>query len=241
MKKSKGQAVAGIEAEDKAGGEGADGESAVGRSYRMLQSMVLSFEIKPGERINESELSKRLGVSRTPLREALNRLVSENFVDFVTTKGFFRKTIKIREIYDLIELRIALEVAGGKLAVKHASDEAVGTLFAFMHRIEDIGALPLAEVVALDEQFHEMLVGFSGNVEIFNALRSVNARIRPLRYLGVDRDRILLGDKQQRQICQALKRRDADRLAALLTAHIHRSQDEVESAVRELYGRIYTA
>ena len=101
--------------------------------------------------------------------------------------------------------------------------------------------MPLSEIVALDEQFHEKLVGFSGDEEIHNALRSVNVRIRPLRYLGVDPDRMALGDKQQREICEALRQRDADRIGTLLAVHIHRSLEDVEAAVRELYGRIYAA
>ncbi|WP_454749046.1 GntR family transcriptional regulator [Ciceribacter selenitireducens] len=216
-----------------------DQESAVKRSYRMLQEMVLSFEIKPGERINESELSKKLGVSRTPLREALNRLASENFVDFVTAKGFFRKEIKTREIYDLIELRIALEVAGAKLASKNASDEAIEELFDFMQEIHNIRAMPLAYVVSLDEKFHETLAGLSGNGELLAALRSVNVRIRPIRYLAVDPERMTLGELQQKEICIALKNRQVERLEELLTVHIYRSLTEVEQAVRELYGKIY--
>lgn len=214
-------------------------ESAVKRSYRLLQDMVLSFELKPGERINESELSKKLGVSRTPLREALNRLASENFVDFVTAKGFFRKAIKTREIYELLELRIALEVAGARLAARNASDEAIEELHVYMENMHDLRTMPLTEVVALDEKFHETLVGLSGNSEILNALRSVNARIQPIRYLGVDEARMALGEQQQREICMALKQRDAERLVELLTIHIYRSLPDVETAVRELYGRIY--
>lgn len=108
-----------------------------------------------------------------------------------------------------------------------------------MENMHDLRTMPLTEVVALDEKFHETLVGLSGNGEILNALRSVNARIRPIRYLGVDEARMTLGEMQQREICIALRQRDVERLVELLTIHIYRSLPDVETAVRELYGRIY--
>lgn len=66
-----------------------DRGSAAERSYRQIQDMVISFAIRPGDRINESALSRKLGVSRTPFREALNRLASDGFLDFVPAKGAF--------------------------------------------------------------------------------------------------------------------------------------------------------
>ena len=60
----------------------AGGDTAVGRAYSAILDMALSFALKPGERLNETQLSRELGVSRTPLREAMNRLVSENVLDF---------------------------------------------------------------------------------------------------------------------------------------------------------------
>src|SRR5713226_2915995 len=64
-------------------------DSVVDRVYEQLKAMAVSYELKPGERLNEGELAKRLGVSRTPLREALNRLNTEGFLRFTPGKGFF--------------------------------------------------------------------------------------------------------------------------------------------------------
>ena len=64
-------------------------DSIVDRVYEQLKAMAVSYEFKPGERLNEGELAKRLGVSRTPLREALNRLNTEGFLRFTPGKGFF--------------------------------------------------------------------------------------------------------------------------------------------------------
>ncbi|ASW04142.1 GntR family transcriptional regulator [Paraburkholderia aromaticivorans] len=217
------------------------GETAVQRSYDAIMAMVHSFQLRPGERLNESSLSRELGVSRTPLREAMNRLVSENVLDFVPTKGFFRKVIKPREIYELYELRLALESAGARIAVVKSSDEDIDRVGAVLRQFTGIESQPfeIPRVVPYDELFHETIMSLSGNSEMLNALRSVNIRIRALRYLGVGASRFAAGQKEHRQIYSALKRRDADAVVELLTTHIGPRLEEVERNVRELYGRIY--
>lgn len=214
-------------------------ETATEMSYRLIQDMVISFGIRPGERVNESELSRRLGVSRTPLREALNRLASENFLDFVPAKGFFRKEVRPREVYDLLELRIALETAGARLAVENAGDEDIAAMRALAYELTNIADLAPSAIVPRDESFHETLVGLSGNGEMVQALRAVNMRIRPLRYLGLQRPRIVAAHNQHEDAHAALARRDTPRLQAILTEHIWRSREDIENTVRELYGRIY--
>lgn len=216
-----------------------DSGSAVEKSYRQIQDMVISFAIRPGERINESELSRKLGVSRTPLREALNRLASENFVDFVPAKGFFRKKVKPKEIYDLMQLRIAIETAAARLAVEKATPTQVALLGEIVEDLADMRRLAPSSIIPKDELFHETLTGLSGNNEMLQALRSVNIRIRPLRYLAVDDRRLELGQEQHIAVHDALRRRDAAGLVELLDLHITRPLDDIERAVRELYGRIY--
>jgi len=216
-----------------------DSGSAVEKSYRQIQDMVISFAIRPGERINESELSRKLGVSRTPLREALNRLASENFVDFVPAKGFFRKKVKPKEIFDLVQFRIAIEAAAVRLAVDQATTAQIDLLGEIVEELANMRTLPPSSIIPKDELFHETLVGLSGNNEMLMALRSVNIRLRPLRYLAVDDDRLERGQREHRQMHAALTKRDAATLAETVTLHILRPLDEIERAVRELYGRIY--
>ncbi|MGA0565596.1 GntR family transcriptional regulator [Ancylobacter sp. VNQ12] len=216
-----------------------DSGSAVEKSYRQIQDMVISFAIRPGERINESELSRKLGVSRTPLREALNRLASENFVDFVPAKGFYRKKVKPKEIFDLMQLRIAIETAAARLAVEKATPVQVAVLGKVLQDLADMRRLAPSGIIHKDELFHETLTGLSGNNEMLQALRSVNIRIRPLRYLAVDERRLELGQEQHIAIQDSLRRRDTKYLIELLEKHITRSLNDIERAVRELYGRIY--
>src|SRR5258708_8541307 len=103
-------------------------DSIVDRVYEQLKARAVSYEFKPGERLNEGELAKRLGVSRTPLREALNRLNTEGFLRFTPGKGFFCRELDAHEIFDLYELRKSIELASIRLAIKRAKDEHTAAL-----------------------------------------------------------------------------------------------------------------
>ncbi len=84
-------------------------EGSVERAYEALRKMAINFEFKPGERLNETALTKTLDVSRTPLREALNRLVAQGFLTFELGKGFFCRALSPEKVFELYQLRCALE------------------------------------------------------------------------------------------------------------------------------------
>src|SRR5688572_5170549 len=79
--------------------------------YDRIKSMAVTFAIRPDARVNEVELSKALNVSRTPLREALNRLLVEGFLTRAPNRGFIGRSLDARQIYDLYELRRVLETS----------------------------------------------------------------------------------------------------------------------------------
>ena len=85
-------------------------EGRVEELYTQLKELVVIFRIKPGERINEGALAKELNASRTPLREALNRLVAEQLVEFFPGKGFFCRELDPQSIFELYEARETVEI-----------------------------------------------------------------------------------------------------------------------------------
>src|SRR5690606_13229721 len=188
-------------------------DSTVDRVYNQLRSMAIGYEFKPGEKLNEVALAKRLEVSRTPLREALNRLGIEGLLRFQPGKGFFCRDLDVHEIFNLYELRNATGPEPGDRSV--------------------------AELVDLDESFHETLLALSGNTEMLRVLRNINARIRFVRWIDMR-----LGDRrnsqlEHRRIVEALLARDEAACVGLLEKHIERRLDQVTSAIREGYAQIY--
>src|SRR3546814_18298084 len=92
--------------------------------------MAATYEFKPGERINEIELSKRLEVSRTPLREVLNQLMVEGFLERTANKGFTSRPLDAKQVFDLYEYRLGIETAIARLACTRATDAGIDALAA---------------------------------------------------------------------------------------------------------------
>jgi DNA-binding GntR family transcriptional regulator len=215
-------------------------DSVVDRVYEQLKAMSVSYEFKPGERLNEGELAKRLGVSRTPLREALNRLNTEGFLRFTPGRGFFCRELDAHEIFDLYELRKSIEVASVRFALKRAKDEDIDALLAFLDATgPDPGERSSVELVALDETFHERLMGMSDNAEMLRVLRNVNARIRFVRWIDMDRINRTNTQAEHRAVVVALKARDEAACTSVLEKHIDRRLDTITAAIKEGYAQIY--
>lgn len=214
-------------------------QSAVDRVYNELRRMSMTFRFLPGERLNEALLAKELGVSRTPLREALNRLSAEGFLTFSANNGFFRKMIDVKEIFDLYEFRMYLEQSAVKLAVDRATDEQLKQLELFSaESARQDSTRNIDDLVALDEQFHEMLVGLAGNTEMLESLRNINARIQFVRWLDMSERR---GEtqNQHQQIVAALRNRDGAEADRCIHAHISHRLDQIVDKVERSYGRIF--
>ena len=216
-------------------------ENLAERVYRDLREMAISFEIRPGERLNEIALAKHLGVSRTPLREALNRLCSEGFLTFSTNFGFFRKSLEVKEIFDLYEFRQKLEVAAVKLAVERATTDQLARIDEFLEQSsKEVASRSTLEMVALDEEFHEQLMRLSENSEMLHSLKNINGRIRYVRWVDMDGRRTAT-QGEHKAIMKRLRDRDADGTAHLLSHHIGHRLDSIIDTVEKCYGKIYVS
>ncbi len=209
--------------------------------YLTVKNMAIVFEFKPGERINEIALARRLGASRTPLREALNRLAAEGFLVTKQDRGFFCRELKPREMFELYQSRTILEVAAVRLACELATEQEVVDLADTLdHNTPAEGSLNINELEKLDEYFHEQIVRLSRNMELSRTLENINARIRYFRWVDMDSKRIKT-QKDHRDIIKALIMRDADLAATLMEEHISRRLDQITAAIKESYSRIYLA
>lgn len=214
-------------------------ESVAESVYERVKALSISFDLLPGNRINEIELAERLGVSRTPLREGLNRLVSEGFLTATPGKGFFRRPLDAKEIFDLFELRRTLEVAAAPIVIQRASNAAIGQIRDFLEISKvDVPSRTIADLVELDENFHEQLMALSGNDEMLRVLKNVNARIRFVRWIDMENKRATT-QSEHIAIIEAVARRDTEEAVRLLSGHIEKRLDQVTAAIREGYARIY--
>jgi len=221
-------------------------DGAVERAYRALKQMAATFEFKPNERLNESALSVMLQTSRTPLREALNRLTAEGFLTFRRGQGFFCRSLNPSEIMDLYEARTALESEVVRLAARRADPAEIARLEAFLNESQAAyrpGAPP-GELLRLDEEFHARLSRLSRNAELVRLLENVAGRIRYIRLIDLQ----ALSERDSPQaitivphsrILAAVKAGDEAGAANEMREHVTRRLEEVTSHVRVAFSRIY--
>ncbi|AEI83136.1 transcriptional regulator GntR family (plasmid) [Cupriavidus necator N-1] len=209
--------------------------------YERVKNMAATFELRPGERINEIDLSKQLDVSRTPLREVLNQLMVEGFLERTTNKGFVSRPLDVKQIFDLYEYRLSLETAIGRLACQRATDDEIVQL---ERSVQEDAAVPedsdSNQLLALDEAFHMRLAHLTRNDEFVRALSNVNARIHYVRWIDMRNGRRPYTQAEHMQIVQALKARDEVALVKLLEGHIARRKEQITEVIKLGFSEIYT-
>ena len=213
-------------------------EPRVESVYRQLKAMAVDFRLRPGERLNEGVLARDLGTSRTPLREALNRLVAEGLVTLQPGRGFCCRSLDAETVFDLYELRAVLECAAVGLACARATDAGLAGLEATLAAQADTAGKTVREVTAGDEAFHVAIAELSGNSELLRQLCGINERIRYIRWIDMQ-SRVRTTKGEHCTIMAALKARDAATAVAAMRGHIAKRMDQVVAAVREGYSSIY--
>lgn len=214
-------------------------EGRVETLYAAVKALAAAFDIRPGARINEVALARELNASRTPLREALNRLVAERLIDFVPGQGFFCRRLDVEGIGQLYELRRALEGLSIRLACQRASEAGIAALAAeFGDEIAHVGGLTLGELTARDEAFHLTIARLSGNDELVHQIRLLNERIRFIRWVDMG-NRMQETKGQHREMIAALMARNAELAAAVMDRHILQRTDQIREAVRQGFSSLY--
>lgn len=200
--------------------------------YEKIHDMVVDYRFQPGQRINEVHLARELKTSRTPVREVLNRLHAQGFLQNRKGSGFSCREFTPREIQELYQLRFILETAAIRLACENATDSEVRELQQFLENTgPEPGDRSSREMVELDQHFHERIMSMARNEEMLRLLQNINARIRFFRWIDMENKRRKTQDEHL-QIVQALIERDADTASLVLGDHIHRRLDEIIQAVK---------
>ncbi len=204
-----------------------------------LRTMAIFYEFKPGEKLNEAELAASLGVSRTPVREALTALAYEGFLE-ASGRGYVRRRLDVKEMKDLYELRLGIEKECCRYAVQRASDEQIAQLSVYLEHSRAVPpSTPVTELVTLDEGFHARLASMTGNAELEKMMLLINRRIRFMRWISMDGTVRTSTQDQHKALLDALQARDAEKMQALMTAHISLRQDQIVEAVTKGLAKIF--
>jgi DNA-binding GntR family transcriptional regulator len=189
-------------------------------AYASLKSAITAGELPPGERLYETVLSKRLRMSRTPVREALQRLVNEGLAE-ARPDGVYVGMLSVADVRSLEQANRALQSLAAELAATAASDGDLEAMEAIMGRMEVCAAgQDIAGWIAADRDLHRHLFQVSGNRWVCRLLLQMEALIARVRHVALRRPgRMDESTAQHRVIVEALKARDRD--AARKSMHDH--------------------
>ena len=214
---------------------------SVEKVYEAVKELAVEYRFKPGERVNEVELATRLGVSRTPVREALNRLARDGFMSFVPNRGFYARDITPEGVQELYELRAAIERAAFRLACQRGTDDEIAETIAIWQNNSNLGpTTDWAKVAEADEAFHIAIVKLAKNERMKIALESVNSLIRFFRRIDLESNRRRSNTYDEHAaIIDCLKRRDGEAGGELLERHITLSSTHAVEVTKEGLARIF--
>lgn len=216
-------------------------EKLSSRAYELLKKKIIGCELKPGQRLVERDLVEDLGISRTPIREALTKLEREGLIKTVPRKGCYVKEFSLEEMDELYEVRLALEAIAVRLAVRNAAQAELAQIGKLWENVpKEMGPGDVDLALAADEQFHEMLAAASRNMTLLQFLRSLNEKIRMIRRIDFSRPkRLLFTHDEHTAILKAAVMGDADEAERRMKAHITESRDFIRSLAGEGLASIY--
>lgn len=212
--------------------------SLADQAYATIKRMIFDFALMPGDRCSESDLAQRVGVSRTPLRQGLQRLEREGFLQVMPKVGWQVAPLDFDVFDELYDLRVLIECHAAQHLAQVEPREPLRAL-------AEVWLVPAAErlsdgaeVGRLDEQFHARLVQASGNREMARVHREITERIRIIRRLDFTKSaRVEATYDEHARILRAVTRRRGDEAQRLLRAHIEQSKLEVRHITLDMLYR----
>jgi DNA-binding GntR family transcriptional regulator len=194
-----------------------------------VRDMIIEGTLAAGARINESELGPRLGVSRTPLREAIRTLASEGLIELVPRKGAVVRRFSAADVQSMLETVAVLEQAAARLACRRASqgeiDRVVGLHEAMMSRYRSRQRLAYFK---LNQAIHTAIVQLAHNPVTAEVHEMLQSRLKRIRYLGNEApEKWAAAVAEHEQMIAALVARDGDALAEVLGRHMDKTLERV--------------
>lgn len=193
-------------------------EEAVGR----LRELIVQGRLAPGARLNERLLCQQLGISRTPLREAIKLLASEGLVVLSPNRGAQVAPLEAGRLAETLAVMGALESLAGELACRNATDDQIAEVAALhAQMVARHASGDLASYFRHNQAIHLKIVEASGNATLAQTYRQLNANVLRARYMAnLSRERWDEAVREHEGILAALRARDAVRLKRLLEGHL---------------------
>lgn len=200
-----------------------------------IRQAIIDGTFSPGERLMEIQLADEMGVSRTPVREAIRKLELEGFVVMIPRRGTYVADISIKDITEIYEIRTCLDVLAAGLAAERITDEELETLNGYLLEIgQHVANMDMEKIVAVDTAFHDVLYTASRNERlrsIINNLREqmTSIRGRSMSYPG----RLIETMDEHRILVDSIASRNVERAQHAARVHIENAEHTLMLSLAE--------
>lgn len=208
--------------------------------YEELKRQILVGEIAPGTRMMEVELADVMGVSRTPVREAIRKLEKEGLVTIEPRKGAYASNISIKDMVDVLEVRQGLEgmaaaIASGKITERQKAD-LLNVVKKYKAAVESAN---IEEIIKYDEEFHSMIISISGNktlMQVFSTVQELALRFRYIYYDDFNRYESM--PREHQLIEEAIMSGDAEKARVAAGDHVSKLKEFILNEGEKAFGNM---
>jgi DNA-binding GntR family transcriptional regulator len=212
--------------------------SLVNQAYQELKRIILEHQIPQGGKLNEAELAAALGISRTPVREAINRLAKEGLVESFPQRGAFVIQVSGEDVFELFLIRENLEGLAACLAAERMTESDLGTLESCVKGFkEPYGKREIQRYAREDFKFHETIIRLSHARRLTNLISTLYDHIRIFRLttMGLS-NRMKTSLSEHKRIVAAFRDKDAAEAERLMRRHIRHVRDGVMENIKFFLG-----
>ncbi|MDR3538390.1 MAG: GntR family transcriptional regulator [Acetobacteraceae bacterium] len=198
-----------------------------------IRDMIIEGQLAAGERIHEGQLGLALGVSRTPLREALKFVASEGLIDLVPGRGGIVRRLTPQDVRNMLDVLTALETLAGRLACRNATDAQIAAVRDLHDRMMGFYAeRQRLEYYKLNQAIHTAIAALSGNDFLAAMHGSIQSRLKRIRFIGNESPgHWASAVREHCEMIAALERRDGEALAEVLTRHVEETWSRVRPVI----------
>jgi DNA-binding GntR family transcriptional regulator len=200
------------------------------RAYYAIRELIVTLELPPGAVVREPELTERLGIGRTPVREALRRLAQERLVEVFPRRGMFVTEVDARDLARLCEVRVALEPEAARLAAERATQADLSELRSVLAELDGGRKREPRALIDLDERIHRAIYHASHNPYLAETLIEYYAHALRIWMVALSRTDIGAAVGGHHAVLEAIVRGDGARAARLMSEHV----ESFEAAVRDV-------
>lgn len=201
------------------------------RAYYAIRELIVTLELPPGATVREPELTERLGIGRTPVREALRRLAQERLIEVFPRRGMFVTKVDVRDLARLCEVRMALEPEAARLAAERATRADLAGLEELLAELDRPKRRDPRAHIDLDERIHRSIYHASHNPFLLETLEQYYAHALRIWMVALARTDIAAAVGSHREVLEAVVAGHGPRAAELMREHVASFEDGVRDVL----------